>query len=127
MNIEKNSEIVGIKNELVQVVLNIINNSKDAFKSRNIKDRKIIIKTSNDTNNLTVAIKDNAGGIDENVLEKIFEPYFTTKHQSQGTGIGLYMSREIIQDHLRGTINAHNIINKKKEKGMEFKIIIPLA
>jgi signal transduction histidine kinase len=74
-------------------------------------------------------IKDNAGGIPENIIERIFEPYFTTKYQSQGTGIGLYMSSEIIHKSMNGKINVKNITFDYEEKnytGALFTILIPL-
>ena len=127
--LEDNLEIYGIKNELTQVLLNIINNSKDAFEYSDITTKQIVISTKKVFNNIEIYIKDNAGGISEKILEKVFEPYFTTKHQSQGTGIGLYMSQQIIEDRLKGSIdiqNIHQTIDHKKYKGVEFKILIPL-
>ena len=81
-------------------------------------------------NNVVILVRDVAGGIPENILEKVFEPYFTTKHQSQGTGIGLYMSKQIVEERLKGAIDAYNIeekINNEEYKGMEFKITIPIS
>ena len=123
----KDYKIYGIKNELIQVLLNIINNSKDAFKNLHTDNPLLEISTKRVDGDIVIYIKDNAGGIDENIIEKIFEPYFTTKHQSQGTGIGLYMSQQIVSEHLKGSISARNLKNKQNKKiGVEFKIIIPL-
>ncbi|WP_414144443.1 ATP-binding protein [Arcobacter sp.] len=79
--------------------------------------------------NLLVQIKDNAGGIPTNIITRIFEPYFTTKNQSQGTGIGLYMSREIINKSMNGEINTKNMTfdyQGKSYEGALFEIIIPI-
>ena len=124
-NFKKDCEIFGIKNELIQVLLNIINNSKDAYKNQKDIKKVIEIETKEELLNSSITIKDFAGGIDEGILDKIFEPYFTTKHQSQGTGIGLYMSKQIIEDRLNGSINVENIYEDNK-KGVMFKILIPI-
>lgn len=127
--LEEDIEIYGIKNELIQVILNIVNNSKDAFKNIDKYVKSLKIETKKEHSNLIISIKDNAGGIKEEILNKIFEPYFTTKHQSQGTGIGLYMSQQIVQERLEGNIDVYNItqhIDNIEYKGVEFKIIIPL-
>ncbi len=124
-NFEKDSKIFGIKNELIQVLLNIINNSKDAYKNSKDIKKTIEIETKEELLNASITIKDFAGGIDEGILDKIFEPYFTTKHQSQGTGIGLYMSKQIVEDRLNGSINVQNI-NEDNKKGVMFKILIPI-
>jgi signal transduction histidine kinase len=73
--------------------------------------------------------KDSGGGIDDDIINKVFEPYYTTKHQSRGTGIGLYMTHQIITKHLSGTIEVMNkeyIFRDKKLKGAEFSIKIPI-
>jgi len=99
-----NREMEGYKSEFSQVILNILNNAIDVIKERNVKNGKIEIIIDKNT----IKIKDNAGGIDENIKDKIFEPYFTTKFQSQGTGIGLYMSKIIIEQHFNGKLYAYN-------------------
>jgi len=93
----KNNEVIYIMpNRLKQVILNLIKNSLDALKEREIKNPYIKIEVfKND--NLIIEIKDNAGGIDESIIDKVFEPYFTTKDEKNGTGIGLYMSKMIIE------------------------------
>jgi signal transduction histidine kinase len=108
-------------NELTQVFLNILHNSRDAFDSQNIKNKKIKIHCFSVNENLTIKIEDNAGGIDDDVLPKIFEPYFSTKKQQNGTGLGLYMSKIIINKHLEGDIYAKNI-----ENGASFIITVPI-
>jgi C4-dicarboxylate-specific signal transduction histidine kinase len=128
-NFEK-IRVNGIPNELTQVIVNLILNAKDAFISNTIKKqkkdaRKLKIRISKSYLGIEVfaliIIEDNAGGIKDENLEKIFEPYFTTKHSSVGTGIGLFMSSMIIQKSLQGTIEA---INTKK--GAKFTITIPI-
>jgi len=104
----KNVEPVkGYKSEFSQVVLNIINNAIDVLNERNVKNKKIWIRIDG----RKIEIEDNAGGIEEKIKEKIFEPYFTTKFQSQGTGIGLYMSRVIITQHFNGKLYTYNSKN----------------
>ena len=121
--------VLGLKNEFIQVILNIINNAIDAFETLKDSDKYIFINSYKENENLILTIKDNAGGIKEEIINRIFEPYFTTKHKSQGTGIGLYMSLEIIKKHMHGELlvsNKEYIYNNNKCKGAEFKIIIPL-
>ncbi len=122
------TKINGYKNEFIQVFLNLINNSIDVFKTKKIKQGEILIEINNLNKNIEIIYHDNAEGIDEAIIDKIFEPYFTTKHKSQGTGIGLYMSEEIINRHFKGNLSVKNSSFKIKEKeyfGAEFKIIIP--
>ena len=102
-------ELEGYSNEFIQVLINIINNSKDAFISNNIENRHIEIEEIDEKNIYKLNIKDNAGGIPSNIKDKIFDPYFTTKHKSKGTGIGLYMSHQIIVDHMHGDLLVKNI------------------
>ena len=107
--LKKDFKFLAYPNELIQVLINIINNSKDAFLI-NKNDKKIItIEEIELKNKYILNIKDNAGGIPEDILEKVFDPYFTTKHKSQGTGIGLYMSHQIIVDHMKGKLKVYNI------------------
>ncbi len=107
-----NIKVYGHKSELVQVLLNIINNSKDAVSSMlklntEYKPKiNIIIKDTNQ--DVVITIEDNAGGISNNIIEKIFDPYFTTKFKSKGTGIGLYMSKMIIEKDMQGSLSVQN-------------------
>jgi signal transduction histidine kinase len=123
-------ELFNYENELIQALINILNNSRDELLKKE-NDRYIFIDVyKNNRNEVNILVKDNAGGIKENVIDKIFEPYFTTKHQSQGTGIGLYMTEEIITKHLNGTINVKNkefSFNDKKYFGAQFRIKLKLA
>ena len=124
-------ELSGYKFELMQVIINIINNSKDAFlyNNENINKKLVFINTIKEEEKLIIKIHDNAGGIEAEVKTKIYEPYFTTKHQSQGTGLGLYMSNEIIQKHFKGKLSNRTIsfeYENESFRGEEFSIEIPL-
>ena len=109
----------GYYNEFSQVVFNIISNAKDVLIQREIRDPKIDIKIYQDDQHIFCEISDNGGGIDEKYMSKIFEPYFTTKDVN-GTGIGLYISKEIIHKHMKGSLTAVNT-----SKGAKFIISIP--
>jgi PAS domain S-box-containing protein len=95
-------------NEFKQVILNILNNAKDALMEHPEAARKILITAEQNDKKTTVSIADNGGGIDPKIIDKIFDPYFTTKFESQGTGLGLYISKLIIEEHLHGIITAEN-------------------
>jgi len=101
-------EITSYKNELIQVLLNIFNNSKDAIVENRIKNPIVTVTTVQSEKEVIITIQDNAGGIDPDILERIFEPYFTTKFQSHGTGIGLYMSKMIIEKSMGGLLISEN-------------------
>jgi len=116
------------ENLLLQALINIFNNAKDALMSENFTGNKIVSIVLNNINNkICLEIKDNAGGIPAEIIDKIFEPYFTTKHSSQGTGIGLYMTNQIITKHLKSKIIVENVqwqYQNKDYKGASFKILI---
>jgi signal transduction histidine kinase len=121
--------IIGLKNEFIQVILNILNNSIDAFENKNNTDKFIFIDLYKQETTAILTIKDNADGIKKDIINRVFEPYFTTKHKSQGTGIGLYMSMEIIQKHMNGKISVSNeeyIYENINCKGAQFKIELPI-
>lgn len=121
-------EISGYKNEFIQVFLNLINNSIDTFKTINVDKQVILIKIEKQDDSIIITFQDNAQGVDEEIIDKIFEPYFTTKHKSQGTGIGLYMSEQIINKHFDGEISVINSsfeIDSTKYYGAQFIIRIP--
>ena len=126
----ENFEILSYENEILQVLINILNNAKDELtKDLSKPIGHVFIDLYKQNKTLIIKIKDNAGGIKEEIIDRIFEPYFTTKHQSQGTGIGLYMSEEIIVNHIKGTITVSNKKYTYLEKeflGACFKITIPL-
>ena len=109
------------KNELIQVLLNILGNAKDAFEERAVEDRKITIGTTVENECIKLLISDNAGGINSDIISKVFDPYFSTKKQKNGTGLGLYMSMVIVTEHLHGSIKVENI-----DKGVVFTILLPI-
>ena len=107
--------------ELSQVIINIISNAKDILLEKNIKNAWIKIDCIKEENKAIITIQDNGGGISNDILPKIFDPYFTTKHQSKGTGLGLHMSQRIVQENLNG-----NLYVKNTTDGAKFYIEIPL-
>ena len=94
--------------ELSQVLINILNNAKDALIYNQIENPWIKLSLESNETTVLITIEDNAGGVPENIIPHIFEPYFTTKHQSQGTGLGLYMSYKIVVENLKGKLYAKN-------------------
>ncbi|SFV59989.1 histidine kinase [hydrothermal vent metagenome] len=116
--------IYSYPNEVLNVTLNLLNNAKDALMQKE-DNREIIIDMSHDHASegrtfTYLEIRDNAGGIPEEIIEKIFDPYFTTKEKQGGTGLGLYMSKQIVEKHCQGKINVKN-----GEDGAIFKISFP--
>jgi DNA-binding response OmpR family regulator/tRNA threonylcarbamoyladenosine modification (KEOPS) complex Pcc1 subunit len=105
------------ENELVQVILNLIKNAQDVLTENGVKNPKITIKI----NGTKLSVMDNAGGIPADIIDKIFNPYFSTKTEKKGTGLGLYMSKMIIEEHAYGKIYASNV-----EDGACFSIEIPV-
>jgi PAS domain S-box-containing protein len=132
VNIENNISVNVNENMLIQAFLNICNNAKDAM-NQNVSDtnrRYLFIDAKKSKNNAVITFKDSGGGINEDIMEKIFDPYFTTKHQFVGTGIGLYMSHQIITKHLKGNIEVFNVeyeYEREVYKGAVFRITIPLS
>ncbi len=101
-------EIEGYKNEFSQVIVNLLNNAKDVLIEKGVCPAQIKINVKKDNSDLSVQVCDNGGGIPDSVIEKIFDPYFSTKDEGKGTGIGLYMSKMIIEDHMKGKLYASN-------------------
>jgi len=120
INIEKDLKINSYLGELQQVILIIINNAIDALIHMNIHFPKILINAYTDNESLVIHIEDNALGINSDLLDKIFEPYFTTKHKAQGTGLGLYIAKMIVENSLLGFLSVEN-----KQNGAGFTIKIP--
>ena len=100
--------LMSYKNEFSQALLNIITNAKDILIQREIENPTISIEVVQKEDTIMLSVSDNAGGIDETILGKVFDPYFTTKHKSQGTGIGLYMTKMIIENNMEGQIRVEN-------------------
>jgi signal transduction histidine kinase len=118
---EEKIVILGFPNEFSQVVLNIISNAKDALIENKVENPKVKIETKIEKDNVCISIKDNALGIKDEIINKIFEPYFTTKGEVQGTGIGLYMSKIIIEKNMNGEIYVEN-----SHEGANFIIKLPI-
>ena len=109
-------------NEIKQVVLNIIKNAEDAIQENKIENPKISVNIFQKNNYAVMQIEDNAGGIPEHIINNIFNPYFSTKKEKDGTGLGLYMSKTIVEEHCKGSLQALNINN-----GVRFSIKLPIT
>jgi signal transduction histidine kinase len=129
LDIDSTVELFGYQNELLQCLMNLFNNSKDALNNIEEENRYIFITIKKENNKIIISFKDSGGGIKKDIQSKIFEPYFTTKHQSQGTGLGLHMVYAMIVDSMGGTIESRNVeylYDNKTLKGSEFLIKFPL-
>lgn len=109
--INEDSQIYGYKSEFAHAILNVLSNAKDVLTERKIPHPRIGVKIQTGKLYTLIRIEDNGGGIAQEHLEKVFEPYFTTKHAKRGTGIGLYMTKMIIEDNMQGIISAQNYAN----------------
>ncbi|RXK07110.1 sensor histidine kinase [Halarcobacter bivalviorum] len=119
--IKHNPMIHGYEREFAQVILNLLSNAKDALIHRQISDPEIKLVVTKRDNNVIIKVKDNAGGVEEDYFDLIFEPYFTTKSASKGTGLGLYMAKMIIEKNMNGEISVEN-----KRRGASFLIVLPI-
>jgi signal transduction histidine kinase len=122
INDTKPIQINTLNSELSQVIINLFNNAKNALVEKEVMEPFIKISLKKENDRAIIKIEDNGKGIPQEILPKIFDPYFTTKHQAQGTGLGLYMSKEIIEKHLKGKLYATNTSN-----GVIFTIELPLV
>jgi len=111
--------IFGFPNEYSQVLLNILMNARDALLERRVAAPMVSLTISREAGKAVVTIADNAGGIPEEILEKVFEPYFTTKGPDKGTGVGLFMSKIIIENNMGGSLTVRNLA-----EGAEFKVVV---
>ncbi|CZE47744.1 PAS domain-containing sensor histidine kinase [Campylobacter geochelonis] len=118
---KKDVEISGFKSELSQVFMNLFTNAKDAMKETPIKDKKLVVSIQKSTNYVIVSIFNSGKQIEKENLDKIFEPYFTTKHPSSGTGLGLYINKMILE-RMGGDIDVKNLKN-----GVSFSIKLPIC
>jgi len=124
IDIEINTELIYFhshKNEILQILLNLISNARDVLVERKKEDKKIKINIYTEDNYGVIEVEDNAGGIDEKIIDRIFEPYFTTKGP-KGTGLGLYMSKMLATEKLKGDILVEN-----GKEGAKFRLLIPLG
>ncbi|MDQ1339672.1 MAG: hypothetical protein QG567_825 [Campylobacterota bacterium] len=119
---ELNAPILTHPNELVQVFLNIIKNANDAHTKAKKENPYIKIKGYETKEEQIIEISDNAGGIDEKIICNIFDPYFTTKDEKNGTGLGLYISKIIIETHCNGKLQVKNIYESGELTGVKFII-----
>lgn len=121
IDVDKTIKTNGLSNELSQVILNIISNSKYILLSRNIKNPQIKLKLKESVNNIIIELEDNGGGIKIEPIEKIFEPYISTKEAKNGTGLGLYIAKILVETKMFGTITAKN-----QNNGALFTISLPI-
>jgi len=122
-------KIKGNENILTQAFINIYNNAKDALLEKSSVEKLFFVESRIEDDKLIITFKDNGNGIPNDLIEKVFEPYFTTKHESVGTGIGLYMTNQIITKHFKGSIQVENddfTLNDKKYTGAKFTIKLPI-
>ncbi len=119
---DNETEIKTFSRELMQVLINMLKNAKEALIENEVDDKKISISVKENQDGINIKICDNGGGIKEEIIEQIFNPYFTTKGEKNGTGLGLYMSKTIIEKHLQGSIKVSNV-----NEGTCFEISIPHA
>ncbi len=122
VHIDEEVTILGIPNELTQVMVNLIQNARDALVAHRTRDRHINIEVRTKDRRAILTVTDNGGGIPDAIHGQIFEPYFTTKHATQGTGLGLFMSRLIIEKSLNGSLTVSNT-----DHGACFTITAPIA
>lgn len=128
LNLQKDIKINGVSNQLIQCLINIFNNAKDAMLDYE-KEKYFFIKTYIKDKKVVIVLRDNGGGIPQKIISRIFEPYFTTKYKSQGTGLGLHMTYNLIVDGMNGNIEVKNVEYTYKNityKGAEFIITLAL-
>ena len=118
----------GYPNELAQVILNLFNNSKSILLERKVEEKFVLVSLFKEGGTIIIEVCDSAKGVPEEIIMKIFDPYFTTRHKAQGTGMGLYMSKQIVEQHFHGLLTVQNrtfTYNGKSYKGACFRIELP--
>ncbi|MEA3371999.1 MAG: PAS domain-containing sensor histidine kinase [Campylobacterota bacterium] len=115
-----NEKVEIFQNEIMQVILNIIKNAEDNFLERGTEEPKINIETQLKPVHYEIVISDNGGGISEHIIANVFDPYFSTKDEKNGSGLGLYMSKMMIEEHSGGLLQVENT-----QEGAAFKILLP--
>lgn len=121
ISVVQDSVVRGGLNEFKQVMINLLNNAQEAIQTNPDSQRHIDISIFQDKSKAFVQVCDDGGGMSKDVINKVFDPYFTTKNQTQGTGLGLYMSKQIIESSMHGSLTAKNV-----GKGAEFTVVLPL-
>ncbi|MEA3455255.1 MAG: HAMP domain-containing sensor histidine kinase, partial [Campylobacterota bacterium] len=120
LDLGENISIKGFPHELGQVLVSILNNAKDALAdSSAVKEKTVEISLKVDNSDIVILVSDNGGGIPPEIIDTIFDPYFTTKQEKNGTGLGLYMSKTIIEEHCGGKLSVAN-----SSHGAVFKIVL---
>lgn len=122
LDFNSKKELLIYKNEFIQVVLNLIKNARDVLRDKDIQNAELIIYTEDLDDGVEVSFIDNGGGVEEALFDRIFEPYFSTKNEKNGTGLGLYMSKMIIQEHMSGSLHVSNT-----EDGAKFRVELPTS
>jgi len=130
IRVEEGVEIYGYSNHFLHMMINLVSNSVDALLGNPEEERYLMISVTEDPQKHTIVIRvrDNGGGIDPAIINRVFEPYFTTKHKSQGTGLGLHMVQRLVAESLKGSVDVKNITlsyRGKTFRGAEFVILLP--
>jgi len=119
-DLEEDIVVMGYRSELLQVLLIVVNNSIDACLLNEVRSPKIEIKVRSDKKQVTIQVDDNGGGIPSDIMDQVFDPYFTTKHQAKGTGLGLYILKVIVEKNMLGRVWIKN----NQQGGVSFYIQI---
>lgn len=119
LELHSKEEFLTFKSELTQVLLNILQNAQDALIETKVSKPFIKIKTYKENEHYRIEVSDNGGGINQDIIGKIFDPYFSTKEKKNGTGLGLYMSKQIVEEHCAGKLLVEN-----EADGVVFKIVL---
>ena len=123
INMAEDAEHIMILSSITQVILNLLNNARDALENLQKEDKKIELSIKTDEKGLLIECVDNAKGIEKSICHKVFDPYFTTKHRKKGTGIGLFMSKEIVHKVFDGDIS----LESSNSKGTRFYVFVPYS